>query len=577
MFFDTNATLYAKWTRNDITLATPTREGYEFRGWFTAASGGTQITSSTAIDKNQTIYAQWTINNYTISYTLNDGIVSGNPTVYNVETTTITLKNPTKTGYTFTGWTGSNGTTAQTTVTIPKGSTGNKNYTANWKINNYTITYDNNYYANSLWNDTASTAKYNAYLATPKSKTNLADVNVKYGSYIRFIMPTATSGGPYYAPTTALTVGKTYTWSVYVRASTNKTLNMGQEQGGLKSVNVTTGWQKITHTYTATNSSNKAFVFYCNSGWTDGEELYVHSLEIMEGTPTHTTASKQYNSTLGTLSTRTRDGYIFKGWYTSPIGGTQITAQTIVGARDVTYYAHWEEIRLKAGNYVWYVDKNNTTRKCRVLYDEAYNTTNKTNYGIQIVTQAIVKQLLRGNSTGKIVYNNDTYMNICLNHYNNAVVDLNNVAKEYLNTTYATSARSIGTIPNNPNHEGNGYYTRNVSWFAPLNGKLKNADNNHQIDEKQMKAYGLMNIGQEYWYANKFPWTQEKSQDGSMSFVQADGNGTGCAILGIDANGTKWSYSQTKGVRAVFTLKSTIKVLKGAGTDASPYTLGFYY
>lgn len=55
----TNGTLYAKWTRNSITLATPTRAGYVFKGWFTATSGGTQITSSTVIDKNQTIYAQW--------------------------------------------------------------------------------------------------------------------------------------------------------------------------------------------------------------------------------------------------------------------------------------------------------------------------------------------------------------------------------------------------------------------------------------------------------------------------------------------------------------------------------------
>ena len=58
-FFDTNATLYAKWTRNDITLATPTREGYEFKGWFTAKSGGTQITSASEIKASQTIYAQW--------------------------------------------------------------------------------------------------------------------------------------------------------------------------------------------------------------------------------------------------------------------------------------------------------------------------------------------------------------------------------------------------------------------------------------------------------------------------------------------------------------------------------------
>ncbi len=70
-FFDTKATLYAKWTNNSISLATPTRAGYTFKGWFTATSGGTQITSATSITANQTIYAQWTANNYTVTYNYN--------------------------------------------------------------------------------------------------------------------------------------------------------------------------------------------------------------------------------------------------------------------------------------------------------------------------------------------------------------------------------------------------------------------------------------------------------------------------------------------------------------------------
>jgi len=67
-FFDTKATLYAKWARNDISLATPTRAGYIFKGWFTATSGGTQITSATSITANQTIYAQWIVPQITFSY-----------------------------------------------------------------------------------------------------------------------------------------------------------------------------------------------------------------------------------------------------------------------------------------------------------------------------------------------------------------------------------------------------------------------------------------------------------------------------------------------------------------------------
>ncbi|NLL19710.1 MAG: hypothetical protein GX262_11915 [Clostridia bacterium] len=42
-------------------LATVTREGYDFKGWFTAASGGTEITedSKVTIAADHTLYAQW--------------------------------------------------------------------------------------------------------------------------------------------------------------------------------------------------------------------------------------------------------------------------------------------------------------------------------------------------------------------------------------------------------------------------------------------------------------------------------------------------------------------------------------
>ncbi|MDR1495335.1 MAG: Ig-like domain-containing protein [Clostridiales Family XIII bacterium] len=42
------------------SLPTPTRDGYRFDGWFTALSGGTQVTTDTVFGANTTIYAQWT-------------------------------------------------------------------------------------------------------------------------------------------------------------------------------------------------------------------------------------------------------------------------------------------------------------------------------------------------------------------------------------------------------------------------------------------------------------------------------------------------------------------------------------
>ena len=68
---------------------------------------------------------------YSIEYNLNGGHAS-NAAYYDVTTATFTLNNPTREGYLFTGWTGSNGDTPQTVVAVAQGSTGNRAYTANW-------------------------------------------------------------------------------------------------------------------------------------------------------------------------------------------------------------------------------------------------------------------------------------------------------------------------------------------------------------------------------------------------------------------------------------------------------------
>ncbi len=83
-----------------------------------------------------TLTAQWTVHQYTITYDLAGGTAEGNPDTYTIETRAFTLKNPTKFGYTFTGWSGT-GLDGENnmTVTIPTGSTGNRTYTAHWRYN----------------------------------------------------------------------------------------------------------------------------------------------------------------------------------------------------------------------------------------------------------------------------------------------------------------------------------------------------------------------------------------------------------------------------------------------------------
>ena len=54
-------TLYAQWTNPKAgSLPTPTRDKYDFAGWYTAKTGGSKVTSDTVITKNTTFYARWT-------------------------------------------------------------------------------------------------------------------------------------------------------------------------------------------------------------------------------------------------------------------------------------------------------------------------------------------------------------------------------------------------------------------------------------------------------------------------------------------------------------------------------------
>lgn len=114
-------------------LPTPTKIGYEFEGWFTDDTWTSEVKSSTVcrttIDIE--IVAKWEIITYTITYVLNGGVVAGiNPETYNVDTETFTLINPTRENLDFLGWigTGLNGRSLE--VTITKGSTENREYTA---------------------------------------------------------------------------------------------------------------------------------------------------------------------------------------------------------------------------------------------------------------------------------------------------------------------------------------------------------------------------------------------------------------------------------------------------------------
>lgn len=119
----------------------PTRTGYTFDGWY---YNNDLIEDTTVMQKDydHEIKAKWTPINYRIRYNLDGGSMSSQVTSYNIETPTFTLPSPSKSGYTFIGWTGSNGSTPNKNVTIEKGSIGDKEYTANYTYDTYSISYN---------------------------------------------------------------------------------------------------------------------------------------------------------------------------------------------------------------------------------------------------------------------------------------------------------------------------------------------------------------------------------------------------------------------------------------------------
>ena len=126
-----------------------TRLGYTFAGWNTWPSGiGTNyideqnisnITDTMGVEI--TLYAKWTKDEYLIVYDTAGGQFDDPKTTYSIDDEEFTLVKPTKEGYEFIGWTGTDVTIPTKNVVVPTGSTGNRSYIANWVPITYTIEY----------------------------------------------------------------------------------------------------------------------------------------------------------------------------------------------------------------------------------------------------------------------------------------------------------------------------------------------------------------------------------------------------------------------------------------------------
>lgn len=155
---------------------------------------------------------------FTISYELNDGELENgktNPDNYTQKSEDIILNNPTKSGYEFIGWslTKLNGvaqdaSTPSTSVTIAKGSKGNREYTANWNLVAPTVSVTVENSEVNLFDDVATTFTANVENA----------VNPTYQWYYNDTKITGATSSIYSISTTEMTesnyVGGNYSVAV---------------------------------------------------------------------------------------------------------------------------------------------------------------------------------------------------------------------------------------------------------------------------------------------------------------------------------------------------------------------------
>ena len=271
-----------------ITLANPTREHYDFKGWKNGNSTITKIYTSNA--QNYTLTATWAPHNYSITYNLDGGTNnSNNPTTHTVESDEITLGDPTRDGYTFIGWTGSNGNNPSTSVVIGAGNTDDLSYTANWSLNTYSITYHLDGGTNHIKNP----ASY-----TIEDTVDLRAASKDYYSFEgwfkepEFINKIETLNGQF---------GDLDLYAKFVPFKYNSTFNVGD--GEIK-FNV--------------------IVNYCN-GTSDPQYIPVNCGESFD----------PY-----TLNIPTRSGYIFGGWFLDSSCETALIDNYLIN-KDTNIYAKW--------------------------------------------------------------------------------------------------------------------------------------------------------------------------------------------------------------------------------------------
>ena len=375
-----------------VTLPTPTREGYAFLGWTVNSDMAPQLTVVLPQGSigNRTYTANWELTGYTITMDLNGG--SGETALlYTVIDDDFALPTPTRNGYEFVGWTGEGIIIPQLNVTIPKGSTGNKAYTANWQVIEYTITLDTNGGPN----------------VSPIKYTVEDSFTLPYPLRPGYEFAGWTLDGSGMLPATTLiiyygTTGDLHYKAEWRLAEYTITLDLNGGSGQEKVIYTITdedfelptptrngyefvGWtgERITTPQTSVkipkgSTGNKAYT----ANW---QVIKYTIITLLEGGNAGSSGAYVYTvEETFTLPTPTRTGYTFWGWTGEGITKPQPSVTIPRGSTgDKTYIENWVET-----GYTITLDLNGGSGKEKVIYtmtDEDFELPTPTRNGYEFV------------------------------------------------------------------------------------------------------------------------------------------------------------------------------------------------
>ena len=266
-----------------LTLATPTREGFSFAGWYQnpAYSGNQMTTIEIGTEKNVSLWAKWNAVEYSVSYNLNGGTNNDqNISKYTILDTPVKLYNPTYEGFVFEGWFTKNDFSGERITYLSKDNLGDITLYAKWS-QAYTITYNTNGGLNDGRNPSVFTENTETFSLYEATKLNF--------TFLGWFDNEALSG----TPVTQITKG----------TKSNVVL-----------------WAKWS-------SAQITVTFNPNGG----------------GVSPMTKVVKK-GGTYGELPTPTKAGYKFDGWFTEIDGGTQVLPTTsVLSNADHTLFAQWTE------------------------------------------------------------------------------------------------------------------------------------------------------------------------------------------------------------------------------------------